>query len=259
MVSIEMIQPDWQVPPHVRALTSTRAGGTSTGEFSSLNLGDHVGDEPACVAANRARLREQFQLPAEPSWLAQVHGSDVVVASGVGGGGPCMADASVAALPGQVCAVMTADCLPVLCCDDEGQVVAAAHAGWRGLLKGVLEATVQQMRCPCERINAWLGPAIGPTAFEVGDEVREAFCARSAQAEEAFVAGDDGRWLGDLYALARQRLAMAGVLRISGGDHCTFSDRERFFSYRRDGRTGRMVSLIWLQASGSRPRRGALG
>lgn len=258
MVPIEFVEPDWQVPGHVRALTSTRGHGTSTGEFSSLNLGDHVGDEPARVAANRARLREQLQLPAEPTWLAQVHGCDVVAAGAVGGS-PCAADASVAFLPGQVCAVMTADCLPVLCCDDEGRVVAAAHAGWRGLLKGVLEATVQQMQCPPERINAWLGPAIGPTAFEVGGEVRDVFCAHSEQAEVAFVAGDGGRWLADLYCLARQRLAAVGVLRISGGDHCTFSDRERFFSYRRDGRTGRMVSLIWLQAAGSSVRGGLPG
>ena len=256
---IELVEPDWQVPGHVRALTSTREGGTSKGEFSSLNLGDHVGDEPARVAANRARLREQLKLPAEPTWLTQVHGCDVVAAGDTGAGGSCAADASVAFLPGRVCAVMTADCLPVLCCDDEGRVVAAAHAGWRGLLKGVLEATVQQMQCPPERLNAWLGPAIGPTAFEVGDEVRGAFCAHSEQAEEAFVAGDGGRWLADLYALARRRLAVAGVHRISGGDHCTFSDRERFFSYRRDGRTGRMVSLIWLEASSSRAGRGAQG
>jgi len=257
-VPIEFVEPDWQVPGHVRALTSTRAGGTSTGEFSSLNLGDHVGDDPVRVAANRARLREQLRLPAEPSWLVQVHGCDVVAAGRVSGS-PCAGDAAVASLPGEVCAVLTADCLPVLCCDDAGRVVAAAHAGWRGLLEGILEATVRHMQCPPEGINAWLGPAIGPTAFEVGDDVREAFCARSARAEEAFVAGEGGRWLADLYCLARQRLAAAGVHRISGGDHCTFSDHERFFSYRRDGRTGRMASLIWLQATGSRARTGSPG
>ena len=248
MVAIEFIRPDWRVPGHVRALTSTRRGGTSTGAFSSLNLSDHVGDDPACVAANRALLREQLQLSVEPGWLKQVHGCDVI-AAGRPGGASCEADAAVAFLPDLVCAVMTADCLPVLCCDDRGRVVAAAHAGWRGLLSGVLEATVQSMHCAPERINVWLGPAIGPGAFEVGEEVREAFCVESAQAEAAFVAGEGGRWLADLYTLARQRLAAAGVHRISGGGYCTFSDPERFFSYRRDGRTGRMVSLIWLQAS----------
>jgi YfiH family protein len=245
-VSIEFIRPDWQVPGHVRAVSSTRAGGISTGAFSSLNLGNHVGDAPAHVAANRALVREKLKLPAEPAWLLQVHGCDVVSASGDDDRTPRRADAAVTSRSGRVCAVMTADCLPALFCDEQGLVVAAAHAGWRGLLNGVLEATASRMQCPSERINVWLGPAIGPAAFAVGGEVRDAFCSHAGEAEEAFVMGEDGRWRADLYTLARQRLAAAGVERVSGGDCCTFSDRKRFFSYRRDGRTGRMASLIWL-------------
>ncbi|MGB5735762.1 MAG: peptidoglycan editing factor PgeF [Thiohalocapsa sp.] len=245
-MAIEFIRPDWHVPDNVRAVSSARAGGLSAGAFSSLNLGDHVGDEPARVAANRALLREQLQLPAEPTWLVQVHGCDVAAARSDDGLAPLRADAAVASRPGLVCAVMTADCLPALFCDEQGLVVAAAHAGWRGLLNGVLEATASRMGCPPERIIAWLGPAIGPAAFAVGGEVRDAFCYHSGEAEEAFVLGEDERWRADLYTLARQRLAAAGVGRVSGGDCCTFSDRERFFSYRRDGRTGRMASLIWL-------------
>jgi YfiH family protein len=158
----------------------------------------------------------------------------------------------VAREPGRVCVVMTADCLPVLLCDDSGGVVAAAHAGWRGLLDGVIEATVAAMRVPSRQVHAWLGPAIGPTSFEVGSEVRERFCAGSAQAEAGFVAGVGGRWFADLYLLARQRLSSIGVQRISGGEHCTFIDQERFFSYRRDGRTGRMASLIWMESPSRR-------
>ena len=275
--ALELIVPRWDAPSNVRAVTSTRRGGVSSGEFASLNLGDHVGDEPARVAANRALLREALRLPAEPLWLEQVHGCDVAdgwggdrgsgwgagwesgefrVSSGEAlsagcdtGGGRCpQADAAVAREPGRVCVVMTADCLPVLLCDDSGGVVAAAHAGWRGLLDGVIEATVASMRVAPQQVRAWLGPAIGPASFEVGPEVRERFCAVSAQAEVGFVAGVGGRWLADLYLLARQRLSSVGVQRISGGEHCTFRDQERFFSYRRDGRTGRMASLIWMES-----------
>jgi YfiH family protein len=268
--ALELIVPRWQAPSHVRAVTSTRRGGVSRGAFAGLNLGDHVGDDPARVAANRALLREALRLPAEPLWLEQVHGCKVIdgleagalrVASGAAGAGVgetsgarCpTADAAVAREPGQVAVVMTADCLPVLLCDDGGAVVAAAHAGWRGLLDGVIEATVAAMRVPADQVHAWLGPAIGPSSFEVGPEVRERFCALSAEAAAGFAAGVDGRWLADLYLLARQRLASIGVQRISGGEYCTFLDQQRFFSYRRDGRSGRMASLIWMEPPSQRP------
>lgn len=236
------IQPDWPAPVNVHARVTTRSGGASTGPWQGLNLATHVGDDPAHVELNRAWLRAQ--LPGEPLWLEQVHGTDCVVAeSSVAG---CRADASVSFEPWQICAVLTADCLPVLFCTQDGQCVAAAHAGWRGLLAGVLENTVRAMRAPPEQIIAWFGPAIGPQKFEVGAEVRTAFLAQDAQAAAAFaVCGD--KWLADIYALARQRLQRMGVVGIHGGDQCTVSDAERFYSYRRDGATGRMATLIWRE------------
>ena len=238
------IIPDWPAPANVRALMTTRTGGLSAGPWASLNLGDHVGDDPRCVAANRARLCAA--LPAAPAWLKQVHGTCVVEATG----GTAEADASVSRTPGQVCAVLTADCLPVLFCDRAGSVVAAAHAGWRGLANGVLEATVAAMRVPPGEIRAWMGAAIGPTAFEVGEDVREAFLERHPDTASAFASPDaHGKWRADLYTLARIRLAHAGVQAVSGGGHCTFSEPSVFFSYRRDGVTGRMASLIWLVPS----------
>ncbi|OWY40311.1 hypothetical protein CEK28_06215 [Xenophilus sp. AP218F] len=235
---------DWPAPARVRTLIATRAGGVSQPPYASLNLGLHVGDAPQDVAANRALLRER--LPAEPAWLNQVHGVAVVDAASVGDAPPD-ADASFARAPGAVCAAMTADCLPVLLCDEDGSVVAAAHAGWRGLCDGVIEATVAAMGAEPRRLLAWLGPAIGPDAFEVGPEVRAAFMARDPAAAAAFSPIDDGKYLADIYLLARQRLAAQGVERVYGGDFCTVIDRARFFSYRRDGVTGRMASLIWLQ------------
>lgn len=241
-MSKSFITPDWPAPANVRALITTRQGGISALPYASFNLGDHVGDDPQSVAQNRADLTAC--LPAEPAWLAQVHGTVVLDAANVIGAP--QADASVARLPGVVSVVMTADCLPVLLCDRAGTVVAAAHAGWRGLLDGVLERTVEAM-APASGLMAYLGPAIGPTAFEVGDEVRRAFVAHSAQAAAAFRPGANaGKWLADLYLLARQRLQLAGVDAVYGGQDCTYSDAERFFSYRRDGVTGRMASLIWL-------------
>ncbi len=238
----EFLIPDWPAPDNVRALQTLRHGGCSPAPWDSLNLGDHVGDDSQRVMANRARLRAS--LPADPCWLQQVHGVDVVdAASAVPG---TVADAAYARAPGSVCAVMTADCLPVLFCDRAGTVVAAAHAGWRGLLAGVLEQTLATMGCPAGTILAWLGPAIGPDNFEVGDEVRSAFIARNAEAAGAFRAAGGGKWLADLYALARLRLSIAGVAGIYGGGGCTFAERDRFFSYRRDGVTGRQASLIWL-------------
>ena len=237
------IVPEWPAPPGVGALSTTREGGVSGGCWRSLNLGDHVGDDPASVAANRARLRAE--LPAEPVWLRQVHGTRCVVADEVAAG--TEADAAITRRRGVVCAVLTADCLPVLLCDDAGSVVGVAHAGWRGLAAGVIESTVGAMQVPGERLMAWLGPAIGPRAFEVGDEVRAAFVAIDGAASEAFVPSAEGKWRCDIYRLARQRLARLGIRRIAGADFCTVSEPQRFFSYRREGVTGRMASLIWLE------------
>ncbi|GGP23212.1 peptidoglycan editing factor PgeF [Silvimonas iriomotensis] len=233
------LMPDWPAPANVMALMTTRHGGVSSAPWDGFNLGTHVGDHPEAVAANRALLRQH--LPAEPKWLNQVHGTAVSLT------GHCDADASVARAADDVCVIMTADCLPVLFCDRAGTVVAAAHAGWRGLCNGVLEATLESMQCPAEEIMAWLGPAIGPDQFEVGAEVREAFMAHDPQAASAFKPGaTDGKWLADIYALAGQRLAAAGIGSIHGGGLCTVSDSRNFFSYRRDKQTGRMAALIWL-------------
>jgi len=238
-----MIQPDWPAPARVKCLMTTREGGVSQAPWTSLNLGDHVGDDPLHVAANRARLRRQ--LSAGPGWLRQVHSARVVE---LGREPEPEADASFTRESGQVCAVLTADCLPVLLCDRAGSVVAAAHAGWRGLAGGVLEATVAAMQVPPEGVLAWMGAAIGPQAFEVGNEVREAFVAQHPQAAAAFVSQPTpGKWLADIYQLARIRLAHAGVQTIHGGGRCTFSEADSFYSYRRDGVTGRMAALIWLE------------
>lgn len=242
--SKSFITPDWPAPANVHALITTRQGGVSVAPYTSFNLGDHVGDDPVSVMQNRHDLAAA--LPAQPSWLKQVHGTLVLDASSVADTTP-EADASLARAPGVVSVVMTADCLPVLLCDRAGTVVASAHAGWRGLLDGVLERTIESMAVPAAELLAYLGPAIGPTAFEVGDEVRQAFVAHSASAASAFVASNHaGKWLADLYLLARQRLQGMGVNAIYGGQYCTYTDAERFFSYRRDGVTGRMASLIWL-------------
>jgi hypothetical protein len=227
----DFLIPDWPAPANVKALVTTRAHG---------NLAHHVGDQKSAVAA---RLALRAHLPAEPAWLTQVHGTRCVEAEGVESA--TEADASTTRTPGVVCAVLTADCLPILLCDDTGTVVAAAHAGWRGLVSGVVESTVAAMAVPGERLLAWLGPAIGPTAFEVGDEVRAAFVSIDAGAGDAFVAQPNGKWLCDLYALARRRLAAMGVTRVSGGDRCTFTETHAFYSYRRERETGRMASLIW--------------
>ncbi|MFC4159522.1 peptidoglycan editing factor PgeF [Chitinimonas lacunae] len=239
-----LLRPDWPLPPGVGALYSTRDGGVSLPPYRSLNLGDHVGDDPAAVAANRSLLRRS--LPGQPVWLRQVHGLEVIDVAQVAQEAP-EADAAVAFAPGRVCAVLTADCLPVLFARDDGSAVGAAHAGWRGLAGGVLEATVEKLG-GAAGLSAWLGPAIGPEAFEVGAEVREAFLAHDAAAEMAFrPTGLPGKWWADLYRLARLRLAALGVERVYGGGACTVSEAERYFSYRRDGRTGRMACLVWLE------------
>lgn len=241
----EWLTPDWPAPPQVRALMTTRSGGVSKGGFCSLNLGDHVGDDPLAVTENRRRVAQV--LPSMPAWLNQVHGVNVVVADDAGAG--VDADASLTRRASVVCAVMTADCLPVLFCDVKGRVVAAAHAGWRGLHAGVLERTVAAMDVPPGEVMAWLGAAIGPDAFEVGEEVRAAFVRDSASAAAAFKPGRAaGKWLADLYLLARQRLAACGVTQVYGGGLCTVGDPARFFSYRRDGQTGRMAAMVWLSS-----------
>lgn len=240
---MQHIKPDWPAPANVRALVSTRQGGVSRPPYDSFNLGDHVGDDSADVARNRQLLRAH--LPANPKWLKQVHGTAVAHADNLNE--PVEADASVAFTAGVVCVVLTADCLPVFFCDRQGTRVAAAHAGWRGLAAGVLEASVAAMRADPHEVMAWLGPAIGPLAFEVGDEVREEFVSDQPQAVTAFLAGQPGKWLADIYGLARLRLARAGVRHVYGGGLCTHTDAERFYSFRRDKTTGRMASLIWLQ------------
>ncbi len=239
----EFIFPDWPALAGVRALSTTRAGGVSGAPWQGFNLGDHVGDYPQAVVHNRALLRRE--LPAEPVWLKQVHGTRCVDAALAAPG--TEADASFTRERGVVCAVMVADCLPVLLCDDAATVVGVAHAGWRGLAAGVVEATVAAMALPGERLMAWLGPAIGPQAFEVGNEVRECFLAVDAAAADAFVAAPGDKWLCDIALLARQRLSALGIRRIASADSCTVGDSSRFFSYRRDGVTGRMASLVWLE------------
>ena len=240
----EFLIPEWPAPARVRVLQTLRGGGCSLAPWDSFNLADHVGDDPSHVAANRAALRKF--VPAEPAWLKQVHGIAAVDA------GNCSkiaeADAAFTRQPGVVCAVMTADCLPVLFCDRAGTVVAAAHAGWRGLAGGVLEATIGAMAAPPRELLAWLGPAIGADRFEVGGDVRTALVGDDPGAVEAFVPRATGKWLADIYLLARRRLQRAGVQAIYGGGSCTVSEPERFFSYRRDGVTGRMATLIWLAA-----------
>jgi YfiH family protein len=248
-VSNEWIVPDWPAPPNVCSLLTTREGGVSLGPYASLNLGRHVGDDPLAVATNRARLSERLAGTGEPLWLEQVHGTRIVDAAICSlNDAPPQADAAFSRSAGVVCVVLTADCLPVLFCDDAGSVVAAAHAGWRGLLAGVLEETMVAMDVPGRALMAYLGPAIGPQAFIVGDEVRSAFVAADAKAATAFTPSlpGSGKWLADIYLLARQRLAGQGVERIFGGSYCTVSEADRFFSYRRDGRTGRMAAMIWL-------------
>lgn len=254
-----LIRPHWpDLPDAVGALATTRAGGVSGAPYDDggggggggLNLGSHVGDDPDAVHANRARLRAG--LPGAPAWISQVHGADVVDAATVQPGAPVqVGDASFAQAPGVVCAILTADCLPVLFASLDGKVVGAAHAGWRGLAGGVLASTVASMRrAGAGEITAWLGPAIGPGAFEVGPDVLAAFeAALPGEAAPAFrpCPGREGKYLADIYTLARRMLARDGVTRVHGGDNCTLTEAERFYSFRRDGVTGRQASLIWIK------------
>lgn len=261
MPGFDSIIPDWpDAPANIGALASTRGGGFSAAPYDDgqggggLNLGLHCGDDAATVQQNRARLQQA--LPARPAWIAQVHGIAVVDAASVGEGKPVLTgDASIAAEPGVVCAIMTADCLPVLFADVDGKVVGAAHAGWRGLAAGVLAETVKSMRAAgAGEITAWMGPAIGPDRFEVGTDVLDSFMAgaQAGDAEQVRAAFSDypgrpGKYLADMFALARLFLARDGITRVSGGTYCTMSDAKRFYSYRRDHRTGRQASLIWIK------------
>jgi purine-nucleoside/S-methyl-5'-thioadenosine phosphorylase / adenosine deaminase len=256
----EWITPDWPAPPGVRAFVTTRAGGVSEGDYASMNLGLHGGDDPDHVARNRAIVREH--LPGDPVFLAQVHGSTVADPAkpgtsrfSAGENDPAKpgtsrfspkADAAVTAAPGAVCVVLTADCMPVFLCKRDGTKVGVAHAGWRGLAGGVLENSLAAIGAPADEVIAWMGPAIGPDAFEVGPEVREAFLARDDGADVAFRAHKPGKYMADLYTLARRRLQRAGVKAIHGGGFCTYHEVERFFSYRRTPRSGRMGAFIWI-------------
>jgi polyphenol oxidase len=242
MATNDWVVPEWPAPSRVRSLITTRNGGVSTGAHASFNLGLRAADDPQAVAKNRAILRDE--LPGHPVWMRQVHGNQVIRADEATG--EPEADAAYTRLSGTVCTVMIADCLPVLLCDVSATVVGVAHAGWRGLSSGVVENTLAAMRAPAGELLAFLGPAIGPAAFEVGADVRDAFLASDAAAEVAFKPKSSGKWLADLFLLTRQRLLRAGVRNIYGGGLCTFSDAARFYSYRRDQTTGRMAALIWL-------------
>jgi YfiH family protein len=240
----DWLVPDWPAPANVRAFVTTRAGGVSDGAYASMNLGASSGDDPARVSRNRAIVGEL--LPGPPAWLAQVHGIDVADLDAPTVDRP-RADAAAAGVSGRVCAVLTADCMPLFLCDAGGRRVAVAHAGWRGLSAGVVENAVRALGAESADVLAWMGPAIGPRAFEVGPEVREAFVSRDCIAAEAFAQNKPGKYLADLYALARQRLASLGVTRVFGGEFCTYYDTGRFFSYRREPRSGRMGAFIWIQ------------
>ena len=240
----EVIEANWPAPSHVRAFVSTRNGGVSQGAYNSLNLGAHVGDKPADVLENRVQFSHAIHMPDSLRWLNQVHGTEVIeLPSRID---DLSADGAFTKQASQVCAVLTADCLPVFFCNKEGTRVAATHAGWRGLCNGILEQTLQNFP-ETEEVMVWLGPAIGPSHFEVGEDVKAAFVTKDAMAITAFVPHVSGKWFADLYQLARQRLLAQGVTQIFGGDHCTFAESDTFYSYRRDGVTGRMASVIWFE------------
>ncbi|MCC5452993.1 peptidoglycan editing factor PgeF [Rheinheimera sp. UJ51] len=247
-----LLKPTWPAPSNVQAVSSTRLGGYSQGVFQGLNLGLHVGDDAATVARNRSLFQQQAAMPAEPCWLDQVHSNKVwhltKSTTELNAALP-QADAAFSQQAGQVCVVMTADCLPLLVCNSAGSEVAAIHAGWRGLASGVIEHTLQQFQAKPSELLVWLGPAIGPKHFEVGAEVRQAFVQQNELAASAFKPLSKDKYLADLYQLARLRLQAYGVSAIFGGDYCTYHDTAQFYSYRRDGQTGRMASAIWLSHS----------
>lgn len=240
----DFILPDWPAPAHIKAFTTTRFGGVSHSPFDSFNLGDHVGDDSLNVAQNRTILGEQAKLPEPPRWLTQNHSCRVIDSQrwGIGEQG----DAIISTTPNHVCPILTADCLPILLCTAQGNQVAAIHAGWRGLANGIIEQTIANFPSDKSNLMAWLGPAIGPKQFEVGQEVVDAYVKHDVLAQQAFQQTDDTHYLADIYLLARQRLHALGVSAIYGGHSCTVTESEQFFSYRRDGITGRMASLIWI-------------
>lgn len=240
--TIDWLVPDWPAPKNVRAGTSLRGRGKSSGAYASLNLATHVGDDEQRVLQNRQLLG----LPYEPVWLEQVHSKTVINVAEYQGQTP-KADASFSILKHQPCVVMTADCLPLLVTDRQASCVAAIHAGWRGLVDGIIETTLQALPVKQSELMVWLGPAIGPQAYEVGSDVRDAFIEHDVEADTAFRQTDESHWLMDIYQLARQRLNNLGVEQIYGGDFCTYTDDERFYSFRRDNVTGRMASIIWLE------------
>lgn len=244
MTTKNLIIPDWPAPNNVKAISTTRQGGFSQAPYDLLNLGTHVGDELDIVMKNRQQLTKLTELPESPRWLEQVHGTNII--NSHDWLKDIQADAIYAQQIGHVCTVMTADCLPLLLCNQQGDMVAAIHVGWRGLAAGIIEKTLDQFSGNHYDILAWLGPAIGPRQFEVGSEVYEKFISADASASQAFIKTDDHHYLADLYTLARQRLQKYGVENIFGGKFCTVTDKERFFSYRRDGITGRMASMIWI-------------
>jgi YfiH family protein len=246
-MSLGWLTPEWPAPTAVRALSTWRTGGVSTGVYAALNLGDHVGDSPAAVVENRRRLAASAPLPAEPHWLRQVHGKEVADLDALTRTGPAGADASCTRQRGRVCALLTADCVPVLFASRYGGAVAAAHAGWRGLAAGVLGATVGAITVDPAALIAWIGPCIGRDAYEVGSDVRDAMLGAMPDATAAFRTNARGRFQADLVLIARQQLQSLGISRIYGGTACTFSDANRYFSHRRDGQTGRQATLIWLE------------
>jgi hypothetical protein len=246
-MTVPWFEPDWPAPRGVRVLSTLRGdsqNGASKAPYGSFNLGDHVGDDSVAVAENRRRLKLGAGLPNEPSWLLQVHGVGV---ADLDSPTPVKLTDAAVTRGSAVCAILTADCLPVVLASDSGDTVAAAHAGWRGLAAGVLEATVRAMAVPRGSLVAWLGPAIGPKHFEVGMEVRDAFLARDPEALEAFEPNARGRFMADLSMLAQRRLQGLGVSRIYGGSECTFAQADRYYSHRRDGITGRQATLIWRE------------
>ena len=245
MIPREWITPDWPAPPRVRAFVTTRHGGVSAGEYASLNLGTRGGDDPRNVASNRLVVRDH--LPSTPRWMAQVHGTAVCDLDAIGDIDVATADAAVTGKPGTVGAVLTADCMPLFVADRGGTRVGVAHAGWRGMAAGVIENAVSSLGVDPREVIAWMGPTIGPTAFEVGPEVREAFVAADPGAHAAFAPHVPGKFMADLYALARQRLARAGVREVHGGGFCTYRETQRFFSYRRVPESGRMGAFIWME------------
>lgn len=240
----DLIVPAWPAPVHVKAFSTTRRGGVSLAPYDSFNLAQHVGDDPAAVTANRAQLRHILALPSEPLWLEQVHGCAIAMASR--GEAVPKADARVSFLRDQVCVVMTADCMPILLTDAKGSRVGAVHAGWRGLAGGVIEAAYQRLAHDNTNLMAWIGPSILQAAFEVGDDVRDVFCAEDPQFSQFFSENARGRWQADLVSIAREKLRKLGASGVYGGDRCTFTEARNFFSFRRDNKTGRMATLIWL-------------